>query len=846
MNAAAARRAMPRRPGVAAVITLAVIAGVLIAGAAPASAFPTKLSTNGQPDFTFGSAVNSAGGSGGTVYKPESKLFYTGDGSSEAIRWWAVLGTSGPSPAAGVWVYELVNHNWVARVQLPDADPWAKADALFEGGTLYVTTRDDLATSGTNVRQSSLYKIPYTGAGTWGAVQGPFAITTGTLETLTIARDSANRLWVTYESGGQIKVGYTAPGGISFTFITVSQTKVKADDISTITAFGGDRIGVFWSDQIAKRDFFAWRPDSASVNEAWTIETAFGGGVGGCPTATSDLCGDDHMNVKVYQDQIYVSVKSSLNDASPNNPNDPLNLLLRRSSSGTWTSYPVSTVSQNVTRPITLLSPSQDKIWVWGTRGSEVDVWESPFSSPSFSSAAFIPWTKGSGAAPVDPTSTKQITTAASGEVVMSSTAGSATYWHNEFLPASAPANTPPTAQNVSTTATAGVAKQITLTGADPETCELTFNRPAVTLGSGASVSAPSNATCTGGGPFQDTATVTYTAPSGSSGPDSFTYTVGDGTDTSDTATVSITVSAPANQDPTFDQNLPNRTDAEGANITLSAHATDPENDPLLYGATGLPTGLSINPSSGQITGTISAGAAANSPYSTSITVSDDNGATTAATDTFTWTVTGGGGGGGGIAFRSASTGANATATNLILPAPANVQPGDVMVAVIDVRQTPTTTTPAGWTQVSMTPNGTAYRQFVYTKVAGAEPLTYEFVFSQRSAATGAIVAYSGVDTVGSVQTGLATIGSATDITGSSVTTTADGARILGAYSINNSSAVTEPAGMTERGEVASSTRIKTEVADMVQVTAGATGDRIATAAVGAANIGQLIVLRPA
>ena len=64
------------------------------------------------------------------------------------------------------------------------------------------------------------------------------------------------------------------------------------------------------------------------------------------------------------------------------------------------------------------------------------------------------------------------------------------------------------------------------------------------------------------------------------------------------------------NQDPTFDQNLANRSNNEGAVISLSAHATDPESDTLTYAATGLPTGLSINTSTGLITGTISAGAA--------------------------------------------------------------------------------------------------------------------------------------------------------------------------------------------------------------------------------------------
>ena len=114
------------------------------------------------------------------------------------------------------------------------------------------------------------------------------------------------------------------------------------------------------------------------------------------------------------------------------------------------------------------------------------------------------------------------------------------------------------------------------------------------------------------------------------------------------------------NLDPTFDQNLPNRTDAATSAITLSAAATDPEGDTLTYAATGLPTGLSINTSTGLISGTIAAGATANSPYSTSITVSDDNFATVGATDTFTWTVTAAPPA-PPIAFRSAATAANGT-----------------------------------------------------------------------------------------------------------------------------------------------------------------------------------------
>ena len=101
---------------------------------------------------------------------------------------------------------------------------------------------------------------------------------------------------------------------------------------------------------------------------------------------------------------------------------------------------------------------------------------------------------------------------------------------------------------------------------------------------------------------------------------------------------MSLTVS-PVNDAPTFNQDLGDQTNAEGTGlVSLSAAATDPDGDALTYAASGLPSGLSIDPGSGLISGTLSLSAAAGSPYSVSVTVRD--GLTVEATDTFSWTVT--------------------------------------------------------------------------------------------------------------------------------------------------------------------------------------------------------------
>jgi hypothetical protein len=80
----------------------------------------------------------------------------------------------------------------------------------------------------------------------------------------------------------------------------------------------------------------------------------------------------------------------------------------------------------------------------------------------------------------------------------------------------------------------------------------------------------------------------------------------------------------------------PNQATVEGNAVDLTVSATDASGGTLNYAATGLPAGLSINQSTGAITGTIAAGAAAYGPYTVTVTASDN---TYSASQTFTWNV---------------------------------------------------------------------------------------------------------------------------------------------------------------------------------------------------------------
>jgi MYXO-CTERM domain-containing protein len=158
---------------------------------------------------------------------------------------------------------------------------------------------------------------------------------------------------------------------------------------------------------------------------------------------------------------------------------------------------------------------------------------------------------------------------------------------------ADTPDNRPPSADAQLVDAVAGVARAIVLTGSDPDGDGIQFTV----------VDQPTEGTLSGSAP-----NLTYTAPEGFEGTDSFTFEVSDGALTSAPATVTIEVTLPAEDNAAPEFTAPDAGESfetvVGEELTVQVEATDADGDTLTYSADGLPEGATIDAATGTVTWT--------------------------------------------------------------------------------------------------------------------------------------------------------------------------------------------------------------------------------------------------
>jgi hypothetical protein len=300
----------------------------------------------------------STGGSGVlTGTKPESKLWWN-DGS-----WWASMWEVSAEEYR-IFRLDLTTQTWIGTSVPLDSRRASRADIEWDAASsqLYVASHSFTGEPRAGF-PSYLYRFNYD-----AAIQSyeldigfPVPINDYKLETLVIEKDSTGQLWATWVEGGRTWVNATvcSPVCDDATWgapLALSDSTVLSDDISSAIAFGGDRIGVMWSDQNAETYHFAIHRDS-EPDDVWTVETALSG----------PGMADDHIDLKADSSgRVYAAVKTSLTGAE-----DPRILLLARSAEGSWTNHVFGLDTQDHTRPILLVDEEHRQLHMFATSPSE-------------------------------------------------------------------------------------------------------------------------------------------------------------------------------------------------------------------------------------------------------------------------------------------------------------------------------------------------------------------------------------------------------------------------------------------------------------------------------------------
>ncbi len=417
-------------------------------GSAPPAAAVTAVGYRG-PSFNDEHGVQIP-----TADKPQSKLWFQ-DGT-----WWGLLYR--PSVhATRIHRLDKATQKWLDAGTTVDARPTARADALWDGSKLYVVSGTTVesewgspaSTSDLDSGSAELSRFSYDPATKTYTRDAGFPVTVyrGSSESITLAKDSTGKLWITYTRDSKVWVNRSLDSdsawGTPFV-LPVKGVDVHYDDISAVVSFAdseGPKVGLMWSNQNIghKRFYFSEHADGAA-DEAWKPSVAaFGGGIAGC----SGGCGNDHLNLKQLMTdgsgRIFAAVKTAKQQSDL-----PLVALVVRDRHGAWRSHVFGQVKDQHTRPLVMIDEEYRRLFMFAVSpevGGTIYYKKTSLDNIGFPTGIGEPFMLSSEDTDINnPTSTKQNVNSATGIVVLASANSNARYWHNYLSLASS--STPPPA----------------------------------------------------------------------------------------------------------------------------------------------------------------------------------------------------------------------------------------------------------------------------------------------------------------------------------------------------------------------------------------------------------------
>ena len=287
----------------------------------------------GFKDQSFSGASTAPSGS-----KPESKLWFN-DGI-----WWATMWDTTTSQFH-IFQLNAAGTTWSVTPTVIDSRASTRGDALWDGTHLYIASHDVASDSSHNTvnRPARLYRFSYSAATKSYSKDAGFPVTimNYSTETMVIDKDSTGTIWATWTQAKKLTVAHTVGNDLAWSVPIVpaiTGTGLNSDDVSSLIWFGGNRIGVMWSNQSSSHMYFTTHLDG-DPDTTWSASEAVTSGSGSA---------DDHINLKTDSaGRIYAAAKTSFTSNGAT-----LIHLLVRGSGGGWSDYRFGTVQESNTRAI--------------------------------------------------------------------------------------------------------------------------------------------------------------------------------------------------------------------------------------------------------------------------------------------------------------------------------------------------------------------------------------------------------------------------------------------------------------------------------------------------------------
>ena len=409
---------------------------VLLTLLLPAGAFQPSPVQAGETD-----SVGYQGPSFGTAFAPtasemQSKLWFN-DG-----LWWGSLYNSTDNKYE-IYRFDQAKNSWITTGTLIDERQVSRADCLWDGNYLYVASavRVGSANSDKSIR---ILRFQYHPDNQRYSLDAgfPVILSAHTTYGVVIDEDSSGTLWATYTTPNDsvtssVYVFHSDTAGSQwgnpFVLPVTGASDLLVEDISSLVAYN-HQIGLMWSNQNRNSIYFTTHQDG-DPEAQWQTYAPMQGA----------MLSDNHIHLKSMQPtsdgRLYAAVKTSLNDPSNANPDDPLLVLLQINPDGTWVQRTFGTVAERHTRPQLLIDQENNMLYLFATSFccGEANIYYKQLSlndeNAQFPPGVGTPFIKfGAGSNINNVTSTKQAVDSEKDILVLAEDSATSTYVYNRIL----------------------------------------------------------------------------------------------------------------------------------------------------------------------------------------------------------------------------------------------------------------------------------------------------------------------------------------------------------------------------------------------------------------------------